>query len=475
MPIANQVNAKDYYSYKDWGQKLFNVTNAALDTASMFKGNIQGMMNGGSGAAGMMGGGGNGTGMMGGFGNIKQNAQNLFSKTPYGANNGAGANTFPNGGALGSFNFSGGLGSWGQFTPNTGFNIKPKTAALQNSGLFNTNYANMAGIGYFGGQNNFNAGFNNAGLNSTNSVIAGNNSPGAANGTTSPGGQTGNGTSNNNSSGSVMPDFSQAYKMGEQTEDDDGSAKYKMSAAMEGLNGMTQGAMSGSIGTHVNARNQAIVNIIGNQYRDSGQRIAYGNSTYSAPSRKDLERKTRQYTNALGNEAFYSNANNFDDLANEVNQRGLYHKVSSDLTTKQKGLGIFQRALNNSGKGAQLGEKIGGLAGNNPFTKTMGAIIGGAAGLVAGTFGGIFGARRGRERLRKIQAAQNYANMSRDQQVQDSVSNMNQRNMNQFYAQSLSRGGLIESVLHRNRYAHGGRMDSGIPTWMSDYLNRKSL
>lgn len=471
MPIANQVNAKDYYSYKDWGQKLFNVTNAALDTASMFKGNIQGMMNGG----------GNAAGMMGGLGNIKQNAQSLFSKTPYGANNGAGttANTFGGGGvssSLGSFNFSGGLGSWGQFTPNTGFGIKPKTAALQNHGLFNNDYTATAGMGYFGGQNNFNAGFNNnlnAGLNATNSVIGGNNSAGAANGTLNPGGQTG--STNNNSQGSSVPDFSQAYNMGDHKEDDDGSARYKMGAAMEGLNGMTQGAMSGSIGTHVNARNQAIVNIIGNQYRDAGQRIAYGNSTYSAPSRKDLERKTKQYTNALGNEAFYSNANNFDDLANEVNQRGLYHKVSSDLTTKQKGLGIFQRAMNNSGKGAQLGEKIGGLAGNNPFTKTVGAIIGGAAGLVAGTFGGIFGARRGRERLRKIQAAQNYANMSRDQQVQDSISNMNQRNMNQFYAQSLARGGLIENVLHSNRYANGGRMNSGIPTWMSDYLMRKSL
>lgn len=474
MPIANQVNAKDYYSYKDWGQKLFNVTNAALDTASMFKGNMQGMMNGGGNAMGMTNGGG--TGIMGGLGNIKQNAQNLFSKTPYGASNGTGAaaNTFGDGGlssSLGNFNFKGGLGSWGQFTPNTGFDIKPKTAALQNHGLFNNDYTATAGMGYFGGQNNFNTNLN-AGLNATNLVIAGNNSAGAANGTANPGGQTG--SNNSNSTGSGIPDFSQAYRMGEQTADDDGSARYKMSAAMEGLSGMTQGAMSGSIGTHVNARNQAIVNVIGNQYRDAGQRIAYGNSTYSAPSRKDLERKTRQYTNALGNEAFYSNANNFDDLASELNQRGLYHNVSSDLTTKQKGLGIFQRALNNSGKGAQLGEKIGGLAGNNPFTKTVGSIIGGAAGLVAGTFGGIFGARRGRKRLRKIQAAQNYANMSRDQQVQDSVSNLNQRNMNQFYAQSLARGGLIENVLHKNGFANGGRINA-IPTWMSDYLMRKSL
>ncbi len=445
MPIANQVNAKDYYSYKDWGQKLFNVTNAALDTANMFKGNIQGMMNGGGNAMGALGG-------------IKNNAQNLFNKTPYSAPNGvvnnaggvAGssgvANTFAGGGSqssLGSFNFTGGLGSWGQFTPNNNFN--------NNSSLF-------GGFGQF----------NNKGLNATNSVIAGSPTPAATNGTTNPGGQAG-GTNVD------VPDLSQAYKMGDNTADDDGSARYKMGAAMEGLSGMTQGAMNGSIGTHVNARNQAIVNVIGNQYRDSGQRIAYGNSTYSAPSRRDLERKTRQYTNALGNEAFYSNANNFDDLAGELNQQGLYHKVSSDLTTKQKGLGIFQRALNNSGKGAQLGEKIGGLAGNNPFTKTVGSIIGGAAGLVAGTFGGIFGARRGRERLRKIQAAQNYANMSRDQQVQDSVSNLNQRNLNQFYAQSLAKGGLIENVLHSNRYAYGGDMINTIPSWMSDYLKRKSL
>lgn len=445
MPIANQTNAKDFYSYKDWGQKLFDATSAALDTAGMVKNGGFGSMSGS------------------GFQNLGQaygnSFKSMFTNPNATATTGTagigGANVMAPGGSLdtgpyslGSFNFNGGLTTYGTFSP---------SAKPQGNQIAYTPNFSIHGIG-----NNNNA------LNATNAVVAGNTGNKATTATTNPGTATASQSVTANTPN--FPISPTAYSTGVQA-DDDGSAGYKASAIMEGIGGMSNAISQGNFGSMINAGNQATVKAIGNQFRDEGQRIAYGNSTYAAPSRRDLNRQTKNYVNALGNEAFYSNANNYDDLANELNQNGLYHTVSKDITGKQKALAIGQRTLNASGKGAAIGEKIGGLAGNNPYTKAIGSIIGGVAGAVAGAFGGAFGAKKSRERLRKIQAAQNYANMSRAQQTQDAVSNLNQRNLNSYYSTAMDRGGLIETVLHNHRFANGGQMKTSLPYWLRPWQN----
>lgn len=225
--------------------------------------------------------------------------------------------------------------------------------------------------------------------------------------------------------------------------------------SFSGGTGAAQGNMWSQAGKMYNQTNQAIVKMIGNQWKDDGQRIAYGDSTYAAPSRKDLERKTNQYVKDLRNQTFYSNANNFEDLAKDINDPNNFVNVSKGATQKQKILGTAQRSLNASGKGAELGGKIGGFAG--PMGAGIGTVAGAVIGGIAGIFGGAFGARRARRRLRKIQAAQRYANLSHDQQMQDSISNLTQKNLNNQMAGVLARGGLVETLLHGDKFINQPR------------------
>ena len=217
----------------------------------------------------------------------------------------------------------------------------------------------------------------------------------------------------------------------------------------------------GNIGKTINTGNQAIVKIVGNQFKDPGQRIAYGDSTYTAPSRRDIERKTNSYVNDLKNTSFYSNANTMRDLADEVSRGGIYTDVSKDITAKQKWLSVGQRSLNASGKGAEIGSKIGGQ---------WGTIIGGVAGGIAGIFGGAFGARRARRRLRKIQEAQRYANMVRDRQVQDTAANIGRQDVNRMMATQLSKGGRIERLINGSRFDGMSRTSKVGKCFVSPFL-----
>lgn len=217
----------------------------------------------------------------------------------------------------------------------------------------------------------------------------------------------------------------------------------------------------GNIGKTINTGNQAIVKIVGNQFKDPGQRIAYGDSTYTAPSRRDIERKTNSYVNDLKNTSFYSNANTMRDLADEVSRGGIYTDVSKDITAKQKWLSVGQRSLNASGKGAEIGSKIGG---------PWGTIIGGVAGGIAGIFGGVFGARRARRRLRKIQEAQRYANMVRDRQVQYTAANIGRQDVNRMMATQLAKGGRIERLINGSRFDGLSRTSKVVQCFVSPFL-----
>lgn len=208
-----------------------------------------------------------------------------------------------------------------------------------------------------------------------------------------------------------------------------------------GKGGMSGGVPWGAIGAMGNQLSQLGVKMIGNQFKEPGQRIAYGDSTTSTGSRKDLNRQTNNYINALQNESFYSNANSFGDLQNEINSGNIYRDQTSNISKKQGAVATTQSFINNSGKGFELGMKIGG---------PWGGLIGAAAGGIAGIFGGIFRTKSARRRLRRIQEAERYNNTMKDKQVQGSISNLTQKNLNNQLASSLARGGNLYTFFDKH-------------------------
>ena len=437
MALTQTINPQNYYSYKDWGQKAFDIANTALDSVGGMGGGFGGGSGGGSGVGGQSG--------FSGFGNM---FKGMFGGGTQGAGGAAGASgTGGAAGAAKTFETGGGMPSYGwtnMYTPNYGINA---------------DYSNMWSGGLGGVQNRLNNGFGsyNNNLNSLSGNM-GNVQANAGMAFTQAGGNAGNQQANNNAGSANSGNMFKAVT------DAGGTGNEKVDTALDAMGNIQntwtsnpgQGNTWGNIGKTINAGNTAIVKIVGNQYKDPGQRIAYGDSTYVAPSRKDLERKTSQYVKDLRNTSFYSNANSMNDLAAEVNKGGIYTDVSRGVTQKQKILSTAQRSLNASGKGAELGSKIGSYAG--PMGSMFGTIIGGVAGGIAGIFGGAFGNRRARRRLRKIQAAQNFANMARDRQVQDTARNIGTQQVNNFMATQLSRGGSLESMLTRGRGGGASRV-----------------
>lgn len=221
--------------------------------------------------------------------------------------------------------------------------------------------------------------------------------------------------------------------------------------------GFGSGMAWGAIGKAGNDLSQLGVNLIGNQYKSDAQRIAYGDSTYSSVSRKDLNKNLRNYTNMLNNEAFASNSNNMTDLAKELEDGDIYRSISQNPTRGQNAAALTQSVLNNTGKGFEIGSKIAG---------PWGGLIGAAAGTIAGTIGGLFRKRSGRERMAKIREAEQRANINKNAQIQDSIANLNTRNMNNYFAQTAAYGGKLYSQGGRliKKYAHkfadGGLMEN---------------
>lgn len=392
MALTKTINPQDYYSYKDWGQKLYDITSTAIDASPL-------------GGGGGFGGFGGSQGGGGGFGGMFKSMFGFGGGTTGAA--AGGAKAFNTGGTMGSLGDFGNMSTW--LHSGQKMNQMPQYGAMGQ--MFNYQNGDWLGGG-LGMQKDSNA-WGSQGINmaSGNGGVAGNNSFKAV-----ANAGTGNG---------------------------------KVDTAFNAMGDIQNTWMSnpsntwGNIGKTINTGNQAIVKIVGNQFKDPGQRIAYGDSTYTAPSRRDIERKTNSYVNDLKNTSFYSNANTMRDLADEVSRGGIYTDVSKDITAKQKWLSVGQRSLNASGKGAEIGSKIGG---------PWGTIIGGVAGGIAGIFGGVFGARRARRRLRKIQEAQRYANMVRDRQVQYTAANIGRQDVNRMMATQLAKGGRIERLINGSRF-----------------------
>lgn len=410
MALTKTINPQDYYSYKDWGQKLYDITSTAIDASPL-------------GGGGGFGGFGGSQGGGGGFGGMFKSMFG-FSGGTTGAAAG-GAKAFNTGGTMGSLGDFGNMSTW--LHSGQKMNQMPQYGAMGQ--MFNYQNGDWLGGG-LGMQKDSNA-WGSQGINmaSGNGGVAGNNSFKAV-----ANAGTGNG---------------------------------KVDTAFNAMGDIQNTWMSnpsntwGNIGKTINTGNQAIVKIVGNQFKDPGQRIAYGDSTYTAPSRRDIERKTNSYVNDLKNTSFYSNANTMRDLADEVSRGGIYTDVSKDITAKQKWLSVGQRSLNASGKGAEIGSKIGG---------PWGTIIGGVAGGIAGIFGGVFGARRARRRLRKIQEAQRYANMVRDRQVQYTAANIGRQDVNRMMATQLAKGGRIERLINGSRFDGMSRTSKVGKCFVSPFL-----
>lgn len=410
MALTKTINPQDYYSYKDWGQKLYDITSTAIDASPL-------------GGGGGFGGFGGSQGGGGGFGGMFKSMFGFGGGTTGAA--AGGAKAFNTGGTMGSLGDFGNMSTW--LHSGQKMNQMPQYGAMGQ--MFNYQNGDWLGGG-LGMQKDSNA-WGSQGINmaSGNGGVAGNNSFKAV-----ANAGTGNG---------------------------------KVDTAFNAMGDIQNTWMSnpsntwGNIGKTINTGNQAIVKIVGNQFKDPGQRIAYGDSTYTAPSRRDIERKTNSYVNDLKNTSFYSNANTMRDLADEVSRGGIYTDVSKDITAKQKWLSVGQRSLNASGKGAEIGSKIGGQ---------WGTIIGGVAGGIAGIFGGVFGARRARRRLRKIQEAQRYANMVRDRQVQYTAANIGRQDVNRMMATQLAKGGRIERLINGSRFDGLSRTSKVVQCFVSPFL-----
>lgn len=380
MPLNKTVNPQKYYSYKDWGQQVYNIANTALDLAGSFKG-LSGGTKGGNGS--------------------------LFNSNSAKTANNSNVN---------SFNLA------------NNFNTANNNQQL-GSNLLATN-------GFQGGLAGYSNRYGNNGL--------------LARGFAGGDEMYTIGDDSTNYAGIQLNNTQQA----DQTANNDASSD-KASIATNAMSDIGNQWTSGNanlwsnIGSTIQVGNTATVKLIGNRYKDSGQRIAYGDSTYVAPSKRDLDRQTNKYVNDLNNSSFYTNAETMSGLAQDASQDGIYQQVSKDASTGNKILAVGQRSLNASGKGAELGSKIGGFAG--PMGSAIGTIAGGVIGGLAGIFGGIGNTRRGRRRLREIQAAQNYANISHAKQIQDSARNIGVKQTNRFWANSIAKGGHIDSVINGPR------------------------
>lgn len=446
MPLTTTITPQKYYSYKDWGQKVYDVANTALSMAQGIKG-ASGGTKGASGAAGISGGNGGSkpgtfalSNFQGGLGAYnKMYNSNMWNGGLNAGGGSAGSSQLPS--YLQPYatpqlqKFAPLINQTDQFEQQNPWAmsrvLKPvkKEGSMNFNPSFDVNLLNPPNKFSGGGEQQNIAGMVFSGLGDMANTIGGN-----------------AGTSQQTAMAGVqqVPAAQQPPK-----EDENKGAVIGKAFGDIGNSWTGGGDTWSNIGKTIEIGNTATVKAIGNQYKDPGQRIAYGNSTYVAPSRRDLDRKTDQYVRDLRDQAFYSDATTMSGLAQDASQEGIYQQVSKDITSGQKWLGIGQRSLNASGKGAAIGSKLGSVV---PGIGTaIGTIAGGVIGGIAGIFGGAFGAKRGRERLRRIQAAQRYNNLSKDYQIQTAASNIGQRQVNNFWAHSIAKGGSIEHLINGDR------------------------
>lgn len=236
------------------------------------------------------------------------------------------------------------------------------------------------------------------------------------------------------------------------------------SSASGGTSGATgaKGMATGAIGNAIDKTWAFTNNMIGDVYTkgrskfDSGVlNTAYGQSTddpfFGGIGRN---RNTERLANDIRNEGFVATSNNMGDLQNEISSTNIFNGEVSGISDGQRTASVFQGSASGAAKGAKIGSNFG------PWGMAIGAIAGGVGGAVSK----LFGNQRAKRRLAALNKAIRYSNMSKDQQVQDSVNNMVTMNNNKMFARMEANGGWHEVMDRYNAglhyFADGGKIES---------------
>ena len=233
------------------------------------------------------------------------------------------------------------------------------------------------------------------------------------------------------------------------------------SGGASGGTGVGSGMMTGAIGNAIDKTWGVANKLIGDVYTkgrnsfDSGViNTAYGSSDddpfFGGIGRED---NTKNLVNDIRRESFVATSNNMDDLQDELSTSKLFHNQVDDVSQGKKVAGVFQNTASGAAKGAKIGSNFG------PWGMAIGAIAGGIGGMASR----LFGNRRSKRRLEELNKAIRYNNTLKDQQAQDSISNMVTSDNNKLFANMASYGGKLD-VLRRysapHRFAEGGEMES---------------
>lgn len=256
---------------------------------------------------------------------------------------------------------------------------------------------------------------------------------------------------NNMKTGGGQFDFSKLF----------GGGSSSASGGTSGASG-AKGMATGAIGNAIDKTWTFTNNMIGDVYTkgrskfDSGVlNTAYGQSTddpfFGGIGRN---RNAERLANDIRNEGFVATSNNMGDLQNEISSTNLFNGEVSGISDGQRTASVFQGSASGAAKGAKIGSNFG------PWGMAIGAIAGGVGGAVSK----LFGNQRAKRRLAKLNKAIRYSNMSKDQQVQDSVNNMVTMNNNKMFARMEADGGWHEVMDRYNAglhyFADGGKIES---------------
>lgn len=237
-----------------------------------------------------------------------------------------------------------------------------------------------------------------------------------------------------------------------------GGSSSSASGGTSGAKGMAAGAIGNAIDKTWTFANNMIGDVYtrGRSKFDSGViNTAYGQSSddpfFGGIGRN---RNTERLANDIRNEGFVSTSNNMGDLQNEIASTNLFNGEVSGISDGQRTASVFQGSASGAAKGAKIGSNFG------PWGMAIGAIAGGVGGAVSK----LFGNQRAKRRLAALNKAIRYSNMSKDQQVQDSVNNMSTMNNNRMFSRMAADGGWQE-VMSRYKaglhyFADGGKIES---------------
>lgn len=256
---------------------------------------------------------------------------------------------------------------------------------------------------------------------------------------------------NNMKTGGGQFDFSKLF----------GGGSSSASGGTSGASG-AKGMATGAIGNAIDKTWTFTNNMIGDVYTKGRSKFDSGvlNTAYGRSSDDPFfggigrDKNTKRLANDIRNEGFVATSNNMGDLQNEIGSANLFNGEVSGISNGQRTASVFQGSASGAAKGAKIGSNFG------PWGMAIGAIAGGVGGAIAK----LFGNKRAKRRLAALNKAIRYSNMSKDQQVQDSVNNMVTMNNNKMFARMEANGGWHDVVSRYNAglhyFADGGKIES---------------